>query len=127
MLPKRPRVLIAEDHAEMATAVRRVLSLDCEVVGSVADGGAVLEAAQRLEPDVIVLDLNLPSVNGLEACRQITHRNPRAKVIVFTAMNDPEVRQRCFEAGASAFMSKMAGAGDLLATVKRLCGDDLSF
>ena len=93
-LPKRPRVLIAEDHPGVAKAVCRVLALDCDVVGSVADGSAVLEAAQRLQPDVIVVDLNLPNVNGLEACRQITQVNPEAKVIVFSAMNDPDVTQR---------------------------------
>ena len=94
----RPRVLVADDHPEVAKAVCRVLALDCEVVGSVADGSALLEAAQRLQPDVIVLDLNLPNVNGLEACRQITQLNPKMKVIVFTAMNDPDVRQRSFDA-----------------------------
>jgi len=121
---KRPRVLTAEDHPDVAKAVSRVLSLDCEVVGNVADGDAVLEAAQRLQPDVIVLDLHLPNVNGVEACRQITQWNPQAKVIVFTAMNDPDVRQRCFEVGASAFVSKMSGDGDdLLTTIQRLCSD----
>ena len=124
MLLRRPRVVIAEDHAELAKAVGRVLSLDCEVVGSVVDGGAVLETVQRLQPDAIVLDLHLPNVDGLDLCRQITHMNPEAKVIVFTAMNDPDLRQRCFELGASAFVSKMAGHGDgdLLSTIKRLCG-----
>ena len=82
-MPKRPRVLVAEDHAAVAKAVCRLLALDCEVVGSVADGKAVLEAAQRLQPDVIVLDLNLPHVNGLEACPQIMQGNPKTKVIVF--------------------------------------------
>jgi DNA-binding NarL/FixJ family response regulator len=120
---QRPRVLIAEDHAGMAKAVSRVLSLDCEVVGSVADGGAVLEAAQRLQPDVIVLDLNMPSVDGLELCRQITQANPHTKVIVFTAMNDPVIRQRCLDARAAAFLSKTGGDEDLLSAVKRLCGD----
>ena len=123
-MPKRPRVLLAEDHPEVAKAVCRVLALECEVVGSVADGSAVLEAVQRLQPDVIVVDLNLPNVNGLEACRQITQVNPEAKVIVFTAMNDPDIRQRSIEVGASAFVSKMAvDDGDLLSTVKRLCVD----
>jgi len=121
--PRRPRVLVAEDHAEVAKAVCRVLALDCEVVGSIADGNAVLEAVQRLQPDVIVIDLNLPNVNGLEACRQIRHVNPQTKVIVFTAMDDPEIRQRSLEVGASAFVSKMAVDGDLLSTVKRLCDD----
>ena len=118
-LSKRPRVLLAEDHDGVANAVRRVLALDCEIVGSVADGQAVLEATQRLQPDVIVLDLNLPNVNGLEACRQITQDHPTTKVIVFTAMNDPDLRQQCLEVGASAFLFK--GDGDLVSTIKRLC------
>jgi DNA-binding NarL/FixJ family response regulator len=122
-MPGRPRVLIADDHADLVKAVCRLLAADCEVVGTVADGSAVLEAAQRLRPDVIVVDLNLPNINGLEACRQITQTHPEMKVIVFTAMNDPDVRQRSVEVGASAFVFKMAGDGDLLATVKRLCAD----
>ena len=120
-LPKRPRVLIAEDHPGVAKAVCRMLSLDCDVVGNVADGSTVLEAAQRLQPDVIVVDLNLPHVHGLEVCRQIKQDNPDARVIVFSAMNDPDIRQRSIEVGASAFVCK--GTGDLLSTVKRLCDD----
>jgi DNA-binding NarL/FixJ family response regulator len=117
---KRPRVLVADDHADLVKAVCRLLAADCDVVGSVADGRAVLEAAQRLEPDAIVVDVNLPNLNGLEACRQLTQRHPQMKVIVFTAMNDPDIRQRSFEVGASGFVFKMAGDGDLLATIKRL-------
>ncbi len=119
----KPRVLIAEDHPAVAKAVCRVLALDCEVVGIVADGSAVVEVAQRLHPDVIVVDLNLPNVNGLEACRQITTVNPDAKVIMFSAMNDPHIKERAFAVGASAFVFKGSGDGDLLATVKRLCDD----
>ena len=119
----RPRVLIADDHAEVVKAVSRLLAIECDVVGAVGDGSALLEAAQRLDPDVIVLDLNLPKVNGLDACRQITRRHPATKVVVFTAMNDPELKQRSFAAGAGAFVFKMAGDGDLLGTVKRLHGD----
>jgi DNA-binding NarL/FixJ family response regulator len=120
-VPKRPRVLIAEDHPGVAKAVCRLLALDCDVVGTVADGSAVSEAAQRLKPDVIVIDLNLPHVHGLEACRQVKQVNPEAKVIMFSAMNDPDVKERSFEVGASAFVSK--GTADLLPTVKRLCND----
>ena len=122
-MTRRPRVLLAEDHPAVAKAVCRVLALDCDVVGAVADGGAVVEAAQRLLPDVIVVDLNLPNVNGLEACRQITQLNPEAKVVVFSAWNDPDVKQRSFDVGASAFVFKGAGDGDLLSTIKRLCGN----
>ena len=92
-------------------------------MGTVADGSAVLEAVQRLQPDVIVVDVNLPNVDGLEACRQITQLNPEAKVIVFSAMNDPDVTQRSFQVGASAFVFKGAGDGSLLSTVKSLCDD----
>ena len=119
MLPKRPRVLIAEDHPGVAKAVCRMLALECDVVGNVADGSAVLEAAQRLQPDVIVVDLNLPHVNGLEVCRQITQVNPEAKVIMFSAMNDPDVKQRSFEVGASAFVFK--GAGDACSRPSNAC------
>ncbi len=83
-----------------------------------------MEAVQRLQPDVIVLDLNLPNVHGLEACRQITEMNPDVKIIVFTAMSDPDVRQRSFAVGASAFVSKLAHANDLRSTIKRLCADE---
>ena len=119
----RPRVLLADDYPHLVRAVSRVLSPDCEVVGTVADGSALLEAAGRLQPDVIVLDLNLPNLHGLEACRQITQVHPEIRIIVFSAMNDPDVTQRAFEVGASAFVSKLGGDGDLLSTIKRLCGD----
>jgi DNA-binding NarL/FixJ family response regulator len=105
----------------MAKAVCRVLALDFEVVGIVADGSAVLEAAQRLQPDAIVIDLNLPHVHGLEVCRQVKQLKPEAKVIVYSAMNEPDVEQRAFEVGASAFVVK--GTGDLLSAIKRLCDD----
>jgi DNA-binding NarL/FixJ family response regulator len=119
----RPRVLLADDYPGMVKAVWRLLALDCDVVGSVADGGALLEAAQRLQPDVIVLDLNLPNVHGLEACRQITHLHPEMKVIVFTAVIDPAVRERTLAVGASAFVSKLASVEDLRSAIKRVCVD----
>ena len=122
MLSTRPRVLIADDYPDMVKAVSRLLALDCEIVGSVADGSALLETAQRLQPDVIVLDVNLPNVRSVEACREITRVNPRMKVIMFTALDDPHVSKAFFEAGASAFISKLA-FGDLLSTIKDLYVD----
>ena len=118
----RPRVLLADDYPDMVKAVSRLLALDCEIVGSVADGSALLQAVQRLQPDVIVLDVNLPNVHSLEACREITRVNPTMKVIMFTVTSDPAASQAFLEAGASAFVSKTE-AGDLLPTIKRLCID----
>jgi DNA-binding NarL/FixJ family response regulator len=120
-VPKRPRVLIAEDHPGVAKAVCRMLSIECDIVGQVADGRTVVDAAERLQPDVVVVDLNLPDVHGFDVCRQIKQDNPDARVVVFSAMNDPDTRQRSVEVGASAFVCK--GTGDLLSTIKRLCGD----
>ena len=106
----------------MVKAVSRLLALDCEVVGSVADGSVLLEAAQRLQPDVIVLDVNLRNVQSFEACREIRRVNPTTKVIMFTAMADPATGRAFLDAGASAFISKLASE-DLLSTIKRLCID----
>ncbi len=115
----RLRVLLADDYPGIVDAIGRLLALDYDVVGSVADGNSLLEAAQRHQPDVIVLDLNLPNVHGLEACRHITTLNPAIKVIMFTVESDPVVRQLAFEAGASAFVSKLA-VNDLLLAIKDL-------
>ena len=118
----RPRVLLADDYPDIVKAVSRLLALDCEIVGSVADGSALLETAQRLQPDVIVLDVNLANVHSLEACREITRVHPKMKVIMFTAMVDPNVGQAFVEAGACAFVSKLASV-DLLSIIKRLCAE----
>jgi DNA-binding NarL/FixJ family response regulator len=119
-LPRRLRVLVADDHPGIVRAVSRLLALHYDVAGSVADGRELLEAVQHLQPDLIVLDLNLSNVDGLQACRQITQVNPEMKVIMFTALDDPDLRRRTFEAGASAFVHKLALADDLLSAVKRL-------
>jgi CheY-like chemotaxis protein len=122
MLLARPRVLIADDSADVAKAVCRALALDCEILGTVADGRALLESAQRLQPDLVVLDVNLPNVHGLEACRQLRQMNPAIKVVVFSAMSETEVSEALIAAGASAFVSKLASV-DLLATIRRLYAD----
>lgn len=116
----RLRVLIADDHPAIVRAVSRLMSLDYDVVGSVAHGGGLVEAIQRLQPNVILLDLNLMDGDGLKWCREITQSNPEVKVIVFTVWDDAELRRRAFEAGASAFLSKIALDEDLLSVLRRL-------
>jgi CheY-like chemotaxis protein len=81
----RPRVLLADDYPAILTSLERLLGDDCEIVGSVSAGLALLEAAARLQPDVVVVDLNLPEVNGIEAYREIRLRTPTTKVILLTA------------------------------------------
>ena len=115
-------MLLADDYPDMLKAVGRLLALDCEIVGSVGDGSTLLETAQRLRPDVIVLDVNLPNVRSLDICRAITSANLGIQVVMFTALDDPNVRKAYLEAGASAFVSKLASA-DLLPAIRRVCAD----
>ena len=122
-LSLRPRVLLADDYPDILKAISQWLAPDCEIVGSVADSSALLEAAQRLQPDVIVLDVNLAKVQSLEACRDIRRVSPTTKVIMFSAMADAATSQAFLGAGASAFVSKLASE-ELLSTIKRLCIDE---
>jgi CheY-like chemotaxis protein len=121
--PVRPRVLLADDYPGFVAAVGRLLARDCDVVGAVADGSQLLEAASHLRPDVILLDLNMPTLNGLEACLQITQALPQTKVIVLTAANDVMLMQRALAAGAFAFVAKQAVADDLLSVIRQACAD----
>lgn len=115
----RPRVLLVDDHPGVVQALGRVLSSACDVVGVVADGRAVADAAAQLAPIVIVVDLNLPNISGLEVCRQIAPNNPRVRIIVVTAITDDAIRDQALAAGASGFFHKSA-ASELVAAIGRL-------
>jgi DNA-binding NarL/FixJ family response regulator len=114
----KPRVLLADDYVALLTAWRRLLEPSCEVVGSVRNGRALLEAATELSPDVIVADLSMPEVNGLDACRQIKLASPQTKVVLVTAGGDEWVARAAFRAGASAFVLKHSAADDLLTAIQ---------
>jgi DNA-binding NarL/FixJ family response regulator len=121
---RRPRVIVADDHPGMSKSLRDLLSVDCDVVGVVRDGVALLDAAGRLQPDVVVADLNMPAVNGLDACRQLTQAGSGVKVILLSAVNDVDIAEAALAAGASAFLAKSSlHGGELVAAVKRACAD----
>jgi DNA-binding NarL/FixJ family response regulator len=115
----RPRVLLADDHPGVATALSRVLSFDCDVIGIVSDGNQVVAAAARAQPVVVVVDVNLPNINGLEVCREIVQTLERASVIVMSAMDDEAVTKAAVAAGASAFVHKIAAARELVGAINR--------
>ena len=116
------RVLVAEDHPGMSAAIRRLVAADdFDVVGSVEDGARVLEEAARLQPDIIILDLNMPNKNGIDACRELTHTLPRTRTIVVTAEDPVHVRPAALAAGAFAFVEKRAIHTDLLPAVRSAC------
>jgi DNA-binding NarL/FixJ family response regulator len=115
------RVLIVDDHPGIVKALSRLLvAAGHEVAGNIADFSAVPETVRHFRPDLIVLDVNLQSVDGLEVCRRITQADPQMKVIVFTAADDPDIRQRALQAGAVDFVDKRSLEGDLLSAVRRL-------
>jgi DNA-binding NarL/FixJ family response regulator len=117
-------VLIADDHPGIATSLQRLLSLECDVVATVKDGAALLETAARLAPDVVVADVNMPTVNGLDACRKLALSNSGVKVILLSGMDDPEFAQYALDAGACAFLVKYTLVpAELIATIKRVCAE----
>jgi DNA-binding NarL/FixJ family response regulator len=116
----RPRVLLVDDHPGIVKALGRALAFECDVVGVIADGGEVADASERLQPVVIVVDVNLPNVSGLDVCRQITQNRPHVKVIVISAMTDDAIRDEALAAGASDFCHKSGAANELIVAIKRI-------
>ena len=114
----RPRVLLADDYVGLLTAWRRLLEPSYEVVGCVRDGRALLEAANTLTPDVVIADLSMPELSGLDACRQIKQTSPQMKVILVTAGGDQWVARAAFRAGASGFVLKHTAADDLVVAIQ---------
>lgn len=110
---RRPRVLLADDHQMLADALKRVLEPGCEVVGTVGDGRALLEAADRLQPDIVVLDIAMPHLNGFDAGRRLKQTLPNVKLIFMTMHEDPYLVGEAFRAGASGFLLKEAAASEL--------------
>ena len=117
---RRPTVLLADDHVYVLTAIERLLSWSCEVVGKVTTGEQLIEEAVRLRPDVIVIDLRLPDMTGIEACRKLKAAAVSARIILFTAADDPEIKRSAYDSGAAAFVAKHRAGDELLPTIARL-------
>ncbi|MBA2484900.1 MAG: response regulator transcription factor [Nitrospira sp.] len=108
-----PRVLLADDHTLVLEGFRRIVEQRCEVVGAVENGRALLEAATRLHPDLILLDISMPLLNGLDAARQVKKALPDVKLIFVTMHADPAYMSEAFKAGASAYLLKRSAAREL--------------
>lgn len=114
----RVRVLLADDHNEFLAAATRLLQPEFEVVKTVSDGQALLEEAARLEPDILVLDISMPVLNGIEAARQLRAAGSRAKIVFLTVHQDPEYVQAAVAAGAQGYVAKCQLATDLLLALR---------
>lgn len=109
----RPRVLLADDHSLMLAGLHKLVEETCEVVGTVKDGRALVEAAQRLEPDLILLDIVMPLLNGIDAARQIKKVCPKTKLIFITMQTSPTYATEALEAGASGYLLKHSAPMEL--------------
>ena len=114
----RPRILLADDHTLMAEALRALLQNDFEVVGTVADGRALLQAAAALKPEVVVVDIGMPLLNGLDAGEQLKARHPDIKVIYLTQNREPRYAVEAFRRKASGYLLKDSAASELTAAIR---------
>jgi DNA-binding NarL/FixJ family response regulator len=117
---KRPRVLLADDHRLLREALAQILEPNCEVVGAVADGRALLAAAKELHPEVVVLDIAMPLLNGLDAARQLKRLMPAVKVIFLTVSEDSDLAAEAFRAGASGYLLKNSAASELFQAIQEV-------
>ena len=114
---KRIRILLADDHTMICAGFQKLLEPHYEVVGSVADGRALLKAADELKPDVVLLDVAMPLLNGLDAARALKKTMPHVKLIFLTMNPDSDIAAEAFRAGASAYLLKNSQASELLQAV----------
>ena len=121
---QRPRVLIADDHQLVAEACKSLLEPEFDVVGIVTDGRTLMQATEQLHPDVIILDISMPELNGLDAGEQIKRKNCSVKLIFLTMASEPSLAAEAFRRGASGYVLKQCSADELLIAVRRiLCGE----
>jgi DNA-binding NarL/FixJ family response regulator len=115
---KKQRVLLADDHRVVAEGLRSLLEPCFDVVGIVSDGRELLSVVKQLDPDVVVLDISMPSLNGIEAARQLRAWNCRAKLIFLTMHREAAYAARALEAGASGFVLKHSATTDLVTAIQ---------
>jgi DNA-binding NarL/FixJ family response regulator len=116
---KAARVLIGDDHALVAQAIQHLLEPEFEVLGVVHDGRQLIDAAERLHPDVVLVDIGMPKLNGLDAAERICRSLPATRIIYLTMNADPIVQQEAMARGASAFLPKTTSRRELCEAIHR--------
>ena len=116
--PQRPRVLLADDHLMVAEALKSLLAAEFELVGVVEDGRALLEAAGSLRPDVIVADITMPHLNGIDALVQLRRGGDHVPVVFLTMHRDASFARRALDAGASGFVLKHSAPAELVLAIR---------
>ncbi len=114
---KRPRVLLADDHQIVLEGLKNLLEGEFEIIGGVQDGRALVDQAATLHPDVIVADISMPQLNGIEAARRIKQTDKNIKIVFLTMHPDATYAANAFEAGASGFVLKHSAPSELITAI----------
>lgn len=117
----RKRLLIADDHELMLAGVSQLLAPESEIVGVVRNGRALVEEAQRLAPEIVVVDIGMPGLNGIDAAREIAAAMPTIRIVILTQQLSPNHVQAAFRAGAHGFVAKQAAATELIDAIRAVC------
>jgi len=117
---KRARIILADDHILLLDTLKHLLLTEFEVVGTFADGHSLVEAAPGLNPDVVVLDIGMPTMNGLNAGERLKKALPRVKLIYLTMNRDPDVAAEAFRLGASGYVLKTSAASELIGAIREV-------
>jgi DNA-binding NarL/FixJ family response regulator len=118
MSSHRPRILIADDHKLMAELCQKILESEFDVVGTVGNGRELLHTAVKVKPDVVLLDIGMPVLNGLDAGKQLRNLLPTVKLVYLTMVTDPDVALEAFHRGASGFLLKTCAAAEMVSAVR---------
>ena len=122
----RPRVLLADDHALLLGAFEKLLAGECDIVGQASDGRALVAAAEQLKPDLIILDISMPLLNGLEAGRQIKQKWPNVKLVFLTMMEDADLAAEAFRS-ESGYLLKRSAASELAVAIREVMLGDRTY
>ena len=117
---QRPRIVLADDHTLLVDALKNLIEPEFEVVGTFNDGQALVEAAAELNPTVVVLDISMPTMNGLNAGQRLKQMMPMVKLVYLTMNHDPDVAGEAFRLGASGFVLKNSAAAELLQAIRKV-------
>ena len=123
---RRPRVVIADDHPAVLGAFARMLQPLCDVVASVPNGRGAIDAVASFHPDILIVDLMMPDLDGLEVCRRVKRTSPETDVVIVTAFDDEHVEAVALRSGATAYVPKLSAPRMLERTISQIFEEALS-
>ena len=115
---RRERIVLADDHTLVLEAFSILLSPDVDIVGTAADGRELIKIVRELKPDIVVTDISMPNLNGVDACMKLLKLAPKTKIIFLTVLNDPDVVAEVIRAGAKGYLLKSSASSELLQAIR---------